>query len=194
MKARYASTPSNTSSPRRGTTTSGANSSPYTLVSCRLSASASGASTCRLVSSSIILPHSNRASPHSGGRGWPHRTATTARMPRVSLDNPSAPLGKAQKYARVERERRWLLGEAPDLTHAQSEIEITDIYFVGTRLRLRRMVDRRGQQPTIYKLAQKLPPTGGAGLITNTYLSEAEYELLSRLEGKQLRKVRYSVP
>ncbi len=115
-------------------------------------------------------------------------------MPRVSLDNPSAPPGKAQKYARVERERRWLLGEAPDLTHAQSEIEITDIYFVGTRLRLRRMVDRRGQQPTIYKLAQKLPPTGGAGLITNTYLSEAEYELLSRLEGKQLRKVRYSVP
>ncbi|MBV9410805.1 MAG: hypothetical protein JO148_04365 [Acidimicrobiia bacterium] len=56
------------------------------------------------------------------------------------------------------------------------------------------MVDRRGEQPTIYKLAQKLPPSGGAGLITNTYLSEAEYELLSRLEGRQLRKVRYRIP
>jgi CYTH domain-containing protein len=59
---------------------------------------------------------------------------------------------------------------------------------------LRRVVDRRGEQPTLYKLAQKLPPAGGAGLITNTYLSEAEYELLTQLEGRQLRKVRYRIP
>jgi CYTH domain-containing protein len=110
------------------------------------------------------------------------------------VDNPSAPSGKERKYARVERERRWLLGEVPDLTCAEAEVEITDIYFVGTRLRLRRVVDRRGEQPPTYKLAQKLPAAGGVGLVTNTYLSEHEYQLLAQLDGKQLRKVRYSMP
>ena len=110
------------------------------------------------------------------------------------VEHSSAPPGKEEKYARVERERRWLLSGVPDLSLAVSKVEITDIYFVGTRLRLRRMVYPRGGQPTIYKLAQKHPPTAGAGLITNTYLSEAEYQLLAQLEGKQLRKVRYGMP
>jgi CYTH domain-containing protein len=110
------------------------------------------------------------------------------------MDNPSAPPGKAEKYARVERERRWLMREAPDPKDATAEVEITDIYFSGTRLRLRRMVDRRGEQPTIYKLTQKVPGTSTAGLVTNTYLSKAEYELLAQLDGCELKKIRYSIP
>ena len=110
------------------------------------------------------------------------------------MDNPSAPPGKSQKYARVERERRWLLREAPSPDEATAEVEITDLYFSGTRLRLRRMVDRRGGVPTIYKLTQKIPGAGATGLITNTYLSEGEYELMHVVGGDELRKVRYSVP
>ena len=111
-----------------------------------------------------------------------------------SVDNPSAPPGKAHKYARRERERCWLLAEPPKPGEVVAEIEITDLYFQGTRLRLRRMVDRRGRQPNVYKLTQKVPGPGPHRLTTNTYLSDAEYELLARLDGLQLRKVRYSVP
>ena len=110
------------------------------------------------------------------------------------MDNPSAPPGKSQKYARVERERRWLLREPPDPEETTAEVEITDLYLSGTRLRLRRMVDRRGSAPTIYKLTQKVPGGSAAGLITNTYLSEGEYELLHVVGGDELRKARYSVP
>jgi CYTH domain-containing protein len=110
------------------------------------------------------------------------------------VDNPSAPPGKAEKYARVERERRWLMEHPPEPATAAAEVEVTDIYFEGTRLRLRRMVDRRSHAPTIYKLTQKVPATATTGLVTNTYLSEAEYELLSELQGHRLQKIRYSIP
>jgi CYTH domain-containing protein len=47
----------------------------------------------------------------------------------------------------------------------------------------------------VFKLTQKVPTREGApGLITTLYLSEAEHTLLRGLPGKELRKVRYSVP
>lgn len=110
------------------------------------------------------------------------------------MNHPSAPPGKAEKYARVERERCWRLGEAPDPETAVAIVEITDVYFPGTRLRLRRMVDTRDGRPTIYKLTQKVPGGDHRRLTTNTYLSEAEYELFARLDGHRLTKLRYSVP
>jgi CYTH domain-containing protein len=110
------------------------------------------------------------------------------------VDNPSAPPGKAEKYARVERERCWLLGEPPTAEQAVAIVEITDVYFTGTRLRLRRMVDVRGESPPVYKLTQKVPGPEHLRLTTNTYLSEAEYGLLANLEGDRLQKLRYSVP
>ena len=111
------------------------------------------------------------------------------------MDNPSAPLGKSRKYARRERERRWLLSGSPDLTGSIAEAVIADTYFTGTRLRLRRSEDGRGLSPTIYKLAQKVPgPSGSPGLITNVYLKNEEYELLARLGGDVVAKLRYSVP
>jgi hypothetical protein len=73
-------------------------------------------------------------------------------------------------------------------------VAITDHYLVGTRLRLRRTVENGGAETAVYKLAQKVPgPGGGRGLITNLYLSADEYDLLLRLPGERLEKVRYSL-
>ena len=109
-------------------------------------------------------------------------------MPLPSLRQPG-------KYARVERERRFLLAALPKDQPVTAVREITDRYLTGTTLRLRHMADHRdGHQ---YKLTQKIPtdhPGPVQGLITNTYLSKAEYDLLAQLPGKMLIKTRRSVP
>lgn len=73
---------------------------------------------------------------------------------------------------------------------------ITDRYFTGTRLRLRLMVEARGDATrTHYKLTQKIPaPEGGPGLLSTMYLSREEFDLFSSLAGSVLRKTRYSIP
>jgi len=98
------------------------------------------------------------------------------------------------KYARVERERRFLVGRFP-IADVVGFRKITDRYIDGTRLRLREQNDDGG--PAIYKLTQKVPRRASGsqqGLITNIYLTEAEFRLLARLPAKMLSKVRYSVP
>ncbi|MER6288416.1 hypothetical protein [Streptomyces sviceus] len=73
---------------------------------------------------------------------------------------------------------------------------ITDRYLVGTRLRLRR-AERPDVDGCELKLTQKVPADrAGAvqGLITNTYLSPAEYDLLASLPAAVLFKTRFSVP
>lgn len=101
------------------------------------------------------------------------------------------------KYARIERERRYLLTQLPPgLVPDSSHTRITDRYITGTRLRLRRMEDPQGNV-TALKLTQKyLPPhqLGVETIITNLYLNEAEYTALSCLEGPTLRKRRYPYP
>ena len=109
--------------------------------------------------------------------------------------NPSAPPGKSQQYARLERERRFLLAERP-AGEIERTTSITDRYFLGTRLRLRLMLETRGVATrAYYKLTQKIPaPNGGPGLLSTTYLNEEEFALLSTLPGSVLRKTRYSIP
>lgn len=100
----------------------------------------------------------------------------------------------AGKYARVERERRFLLAGPPAELPAAA-LHITDRYLVGTRMRLRR-VERLDAEP-VFKLTQKIPAgrTGAVqGLITNTYLSPAEYEVFAGLPARVLSKMRYSLP
>jgi CYTH domain-containing protein len=111
------------------------------------------------------------------------------------LTNPSAPPGKSQQYAKPERERRFLLAGVPE-GKIERTTHITDRYFVGTRLRLRRMLETRGDVTrTYYKLTQKIPaPDGGPGLLSTIYLNEEEFALLSALPGSVLRKTRYSIP
>jgi len=109
-------------------------------------------------------------------------------MPLPSLPRPG-------KYARVERERRFLLAGLPEDQPATAIRKITDRYLIGTALRLRHMADEHDGHD--YKFTQKIPsdcPGPVQGLITNIYLSEPEYDLLAQLPGKVLTKTRYSVP
>lgn len=99
------------------------------------------------------------------------------------------------KYARVERERRFLLAEPPAPSSVTATRVITDRYLRGTRLRLRRVDLPDGVREL--KLTQKvpIPRLGGVqGLITNTYLSPTEYALLASLPAAVLSKTRFSVP
>lgn len=99
------------------------------------------------------------------------------------------------KYARVERERRFLVDAVPAI-EPTAERRITDLYLDGTRMRLRLSIATDGT--TIRKLTQKVPapagaPAGVQGWITNTYLSEAEYDRFAVLPGRWLRKRRLSI-
>ena len=98
------------------------------------------------------------------------------------------------KYARVERERRFVLRSLPEpLTRASEHVQIWDNYLTGTRLRLRKIRTPQTKQWTL-KLTQKFapaPPDFSRTVITNTYLSAEEYEVLSVFEGNEIRKNRY---
>ena len=98
------------------------------------------------------------------------------------------------KYARVERERRYLLqGLPPGLKLSDPHTQITDNYVTGTRLRLRKVRDPRTNEWTL-ELTQKHAPDApdfSRTLVTNIYLSPYEYEVLSVFEGNEVRKNRY---
>ncbi|MFN2509919.1 MAG: hypothetical protein ABR568_00585 [Pyrinomonadaceae bacterium] len=98
------------------------------------------------------------------------------------------------KYARLERERRYLLQDLPEgLTRADPHLQITDNYITGTRLRLRKVRDPGTNKWTV-KLTQKFAPNPAdlsRTIITNTYLNAAEHQVLSIFEGNEIRKNRY---
>jgi CYTH domain-containing protein len=112
------------------------------------------------------------------------------------ISTPPAEPARESKYALVERERRFLLAGPPPAAAVTASRRITDRYLPGTRLRLRR-VDHLDSGTCEFKFTQKVPagrPGFVQGLITNTYLSEAEYDLLASLPADVLRKTRLSVP
>ena len=113
----------------------------------------------------------------------------------MGVINPSAPEGKSVAYARPERERRFLL-ERPPEGDVVKTAEIADRYLLGTRLRVRRTVERTASGArTIYKLTQKIPrPDGGPGLITTIYIDPREWAALRSLPGTDVEKTRLSVP
>jgi CYTH domain-containing protein len=99
-----------------------------------------------------------------------------------------------RKYARIERERRFLLGQFPGHPSTPAR-HITDRYIEGTTLRLREQCEDHGLR--VFKLTQKLPaPAESAqqGLITTMYLTKDEFGVLAQLPAKKLSKTRYSVP
>jgi len=102
------------------------------------------------------------------------------------------------KYARVERERRFLVKRLPPWS-PEAEQRITDRYVYETRLRVR-MVDDLGPEsgPPVFKLTQKVPGpdpgSGDQGHLTTIYLDEAEHRLLARLPGLTLTKRRLNYP
>jgi CYTH domain-containing protein len=98
------------------------------------------------------------------------------------------------KYARIERERRYLLPDLPEgLTRADHHLQITDNYLTGTRLRLRKVREPRTNKWTV-KFTQKFAPDPAdlsRTLITNTYLNATEAETLAIFEANEIRKNRY---
>jgi CYTH domain-containing protein len=101
---------------------------------------------------------------------------------------------RRQKYARLERERRFLLRELPTgLSVIDEHTQIFDNYITNTRLRLRKVRAPRAREWT-WKLTQKFtpaPPDFSRTIITNIYLSQYEYEVFSVFEGNEIRKNRY---
>lgn len=96
---------------------------------------------------------------------------------------------KPEKYAAVERERRWLCAGLPDLPVVRAEA-IEDLYVEGSRLRLRRATPVGGGE-VILRLSKKADLAPDKRLITTLYLTEAEYALFEGLPGRILRKTRH---
>ena len=98
------------------------------------------------------------------------------------------------KYARVERERRYLLQDLPEgLTRASPHLQITDNYLTGTRLRVRKVRDPQTNKWTV-KLTQKFAPDAedfSRTIITNIYLNALEAETLAVFDANEIRKNRY---
>ena len=98
------------------------------------------------------------------------------------------------KYARVERERRYLLHDLPEgLSRADHHLQITDNYITGTRLRIRKVRDPQTNK-WIVKFTQKFAPNPAdfsRTIITNTYLNAIEAETLSIFAANEIRKNRY---
>jgi hypothetical protein len=101
-------------------------------------------------------------------------------MTRQNRTPPDEPIREG-KYARVERERRFLLDSPPPLPSAASR-RITDRYLPGTRLRLRR-VEYLDSGACELKLTQKLPAgRPGASLETDESLLTGESEPVTKRE------------
>ena len=98
------------------------------------------------------------------------------------------------KYARIERERRYLLRELPEgLNRADHHLQITDNYITGTRLRVRKVRDPKTNK-WVVKFTQKFAPDPAdlsRTMITNTYLTALESETLSVFGANEIRKNRY---
>ena len=98
------------------------------------------------------------------------------------------------KYARVERERRYLLQDLPEgLSRADPHVQITDNYITGTRLRIRKVREPRTNKWTV-KFTQKFAPDAqdfSRTIITNTYLNALEAETLAMFDANEIRKNRY---
>lgn len=98
------------------------------------------------------------------------------------------------KYARTERERRYLLQDLPEgLTRASPHLQITDNYISGTRLRIRKVRDPQTNKWTV-KFTQKFAPDSqnfAVTTITNIYLNALEAETLGMFDANEIRKNRY---
>jgi CYTH domain-containing protein len=92
-----------------------------------------------------------------------------------------------RKYARIERERRFLLDALPDTLALDDYERLHDLYIADTHLRLRRVHRADGVWITS-KLGQKIvapdaPDDSRQRQMTTIYLTEAETEVFARLPG-----------
>ena len=113
----------------------------------------------------------------------------------AKLTDQNTVIPESSKYARVERERKFLLDRLPEeLTPASPHVQITDNYITGTRLRLRKIRDPQTNKWTL-KLTQKFALNKSdlsRTILTNVYLNATEYNTLAVFEANEIRKNRYS--
>lgn len=97
------------------------------------------------------------------------------------------------KYSLKEIERRWLVDPVTiDAYEKARYLDIEDTYLKDTLLRLRKVTDVSGD--VTYKFCKKYGKVSSlSNAITNIYLSDAEYLVLSKLDGIRVRKRRYAV-
>lgn len=95
------------------------------------------------------------------------------------------------KYAWVEHERRWLCRAVP-FDRVVSAETYRDLYVEDTQLRLREAIPHDGGPPML-RLGRKADVSPSVRLLTSIYLSAGEFQLLSSLPGRMLRKTRYSL-
>jgi CYTH domain-containing protein len=112
----------------------------------------------------------------------------------AKLTDQNTVVPDGSKYARLERERRYLLQDLPEgLTRADHHVQITDNYITGTRLRIRKVRDPRTNKWTV-KFTQKFAPAPSdfsRTIITSIYLNALEAETLSVFDANEIRKNRY---
>ncbi|HWN08352.1 MAG TPA: hypothetical protein VNO50_03620 [Pyrinomonadaceae bacterium] len=112
----------------------------------------------------------------------------------AKLTDQNTQVPAESKYARVERERRFLLRDLPEgMTRANPHVQITDNYLTGTRLRLRKVREPQTNKWTV-ELTQKFAPNPGdlsRTIITNIYLNALETEVLGISDANEIRKNRY---
>jgi CYTH domain-containing protein len=101
------------------------------------------------------------------------------------------------KYARVERERRFLLERLPDAVDPESYERLQDLFVEGTHLRLRE-VRRPNGEWVVAKLGQKVvdpdaPNDPRRRQMTTMYLPEEEARALASLPGLRTTKRRYKL-
>lgn len=97
----------------------------------------------------------------------------------------------AGRYAHLEREQRWLLGDVPSA--AVRRCELVDRYIHRTHLRLRSVTT---DDAVVFKLAQKIRVTDADPervMLTNLYLSADEHDTLAALPADVVTKTRWAV-
>ena len=105
--------------------------------------------------------------------------------------NIAASLGFPKlRYVFVEHERRWLCPSLPSDLVKESE-RITDMYVIGSNLRLREARSLSGRPPML-RLTRKVDVDEQTRLISSVYLYESEFKLLrDALAGQDIRTVRH---
>ncbi len=97
------------------------------------------------------------------------------------------------KYGRYEYERTFIVSGEILKENVKEVKNLTDIYFIDTKLRLRKM-EKKGVVK--YKLTQKTevnPAKEGIKSINTLYLTKPEYEKLMNLAGYKIEKKRYII-
>ena len=104
---------------------------------------------------------------------------------------------KQHEYARIERERTFLVERLPPTVDPEDYVRLVDRFVTGTHLRIRRVEDPGGRE-LLTKIGQKLPhperpEDARLRKMTTIYLAPGEAAALGDPAGPTSRKRRYTL-